>query len=42
MGLGETRDATLGRHKQNLVCIRTKEKGTVTQQNTESDIPVSV
>ena len=31
---------TLGRHKQNLVCTRTQEKGTVTPQETVLDLPV--
>ena len=31
---------TLGGHKQNL--IRTQEKGTVTLQETDPDLPVSV
>ena len=33
---------TLGGYKQNLVCIRTQEKGAVTTQETEPDLPVSV
>ena len=33
---------TLGEHKQNLVCTRTQEKGAVTSQETEPDLPVSV
>ena len=33
---------TLGGHKQNLVCTRTQEKGAVTPEETESDLPVSV
>ena len=33
---------TLGGHKQNLVHTRTQEKGAVTPQETEPDIPVSV
>ena len=37
-GLGKQ---TLGKHKQNL-CIRTKEKGVVTPQETEPDLPVSI
>ena len=28
--------------KQNLVCTRTQEKGTMTPQGTDSDLPVSV
>ena len=38
-GLGKQ---TLGGHKQNLVCTRTQEKGAVTPQETEPDLPVSV
>ena len=30
------------RHKQNVVCTRTQEKGVVTPQETEPDLPVSV
>jgi len=37
---GETE--TLGRHKQNLVCIITQGKGAVTPQEIEPDLPVSV
>ena len=33
---------TLGGHKQNLVCTRTQEKGAVTPQDTDPDLPVSV
>ena len=33
---------TLGEHKQNLVCTGTQEKGAVTPQETEPDLPVSV
>ena len=33
---------TLGGHKQNLVCSRTQEKGAVTPQETDPDLPVSV
>ena len=33
---------TLGEHKQNFVCTRTQEKGAVTPQETEPDLPVSV
>ena len=33
---------TLGGHKQNFVCTRTQEKGTVIPQETEPDLPVSV
>ena len=38
-GLGKQ---TLGRHRQNLVLTRTQEKGVVTQQETEPDLPLSV
>ena len=31
-----------GGHKQNLVCNRTQEKGAVTHQETDPDLPVSV
>ena len=33
---------TLGGHKQNLVCTRTQEKGAVTPQETDPDLPGSV
>ena len=33
---------TLGEHKQNLVCTMTQEKGAVTPQETDPDLPVSV
>ena len=33
---------TLGGHKQNPVHTRTQEKGAVTPQETEPDLPVSV
>ena len=39
-GLG--RKESLEGHKQNLVCTRTQEKGTVTPKETESYLPVSV
>ena len=39
MGLGKQ---TLGGHKQNLVHTRTQEKGAVTPQETDPDMPVSV
>ena len=39
IGLGKQ---TLGRHKQNLVCTRTQEKGVVIPQETDPDLPVSV
>ena len=33
---------TLGGHKQNLVCTRPQEKGTVIPQEIDSDLPMSV
>ena len=33
---------TLGGHTQNLVCTRTQDKGAVTPQETDPDLPVSV
>ena len=39
IGLGKQ---TLGGHKQNIVCIRTQEKGAVTPQETDPDLPMSV
>ena len=33
---------TLGGHKQNLVCTMTQEKGALTPQETDPDLPVSV
>ena len=33
---------TLGGHKQNLLCTRTHEKGAVTPQETDPDLPMSV
>ena len=33
---------TLGGHRQNLVCTRTQEKGAVTPQETQPDLPVRV
>ena len=38
-GLGKQ---THGGHKENLVCTRTQEKGAVTPQETEPELPVSV
>ena len=32
----------LGGHKQNLVCTRTQEKGAVTPQETDADLPGTV
>ena len=39
IGLGKQ---TLGGHKQNLVCTRTQEKGAVTPQETDPNLPVSI
>ena len=39
MGLGKQ---TLGGHKQNLMHTSTQEKGAVTPQETDPDMPVSV
>ena len=33
---------TLGGHKESLVCTRSQEKGAVSPQETEPDLPVSV
>ena len=33
---------TLGGHKQKFTCTKTQEKGAVTQQETDPDLPVSV
>ena len=33
---------TLGGHKQKLVCTRIQEKGAVTPQETDPDLPMSV
>ena len=38
-GLGKQ---TLGGHKQNPVCTRTQEKGAVTPEETDPDLPMSV
>ena len=40
--LNRTRETDPWRHKQNLVCTRTHEKGAVTPQETDPDFPVSV
>jgi len=40
--LHRTGETTLGGHKQNLVCTRTQEKGAVTPQETDPDLPESV
>ena len=39
MGLGKQ---TLGGHKQNLMHTSTQEKGAVTPQETDPDLPLSV
>ena len=39
IGLGKQ---TLGRHKQNLVCTRTQEKGAGTPLETDPDLPMRV
>ena len=36
------RKQTLGGHKHNLVCTRTQEKGAMTPQETDPDLPASV
>ena len=36
------RETDSGGHKQNLVCTRTPDKGAVTPQETDPDLPVSV
>ena len=36
------RKQTLGGYKQNIVCTRTQEKGAVTPQETDPDLPRSV
>ena len=41
-GLTQDWGNRLLRHKQNLVCTRTKEKGAVTPQETDPDLPGSV
>ena len=38
-GLGKQ---ILGEHKQNFVCTRTQEKGQMTPQETDPDLPLSV
>ena len=40
--LHRTGKQTLGGHKHSLVCTRTQEKGAVTAQETDPDLPVSV
>ena len=42
LNLHRTGKQTVGGHKQNLVCTRTQEKGAVTPQETDPDLPVSV
>ena len=41
-GLGNSPVESTGGHKQNLVCTRTQDKGVVTPQETDPDLPVSV
>ena len=36
------RDSSLGGHKQNLVCTKTRRKGALTPQDTEPKLPASV
>ena len=38
----ELRKQPLGGHKQNIVCTKTQEKGAVTPQEIDPDLPVSV
>ena len=40
--LQRTGEQALGGHKQNLVCTRAQEKGAVTPQKTDPDLPMSV
>ena len=40
--LHRTGKQTVGGHKQKLVCTRTQEKGAVTPQETDPDLPISV
>ena len=40
--LHRTGKQTVGVHKQKLVCTRTQEKGAVTPQETDPDLPISV
>ena len=42
LNLHRTGKQTVGGHKQKLVCTRTQEKGAVTPEETDSDLPVSV
>ena len=42
LNLHRTGKQTVGGHKHNLVCTRTQEKGAVTPQETDPDLPVSV
>ena len=47
MGFDHRTDAgmekqTLGGHKKNLVCTRTQEKGAVTPEENNPDLPVNV
>ena len=40
--LHRTGETVSEEHKQNLVCTRTQEKGAVTPQETDTDLPVSI
>ena len=40
--LNRTRKQTVGGHKQSLVCTRTQERGEVTPEEIDPDLPVSV
>ena len=42
LNLHRTGKQTVGGHKQNLVCTRTQDKGAVTPQETDPDLPISV
>ena len=42
LNLHRTGKQTVGGHKQKLVCTRTQEKGAVTPQETDPDLPISV
>ena len=41
-GLSQDWETDLRGHKQNLVCTRTQEEGTVTPQENDPDLPMSV
>ena len=42
LNLHRTGKQTVGGHKQKLVCTRTQEKGAVTPEETDPDLPVGV